>query len=176
MGAMVEQVGSEKDDYFTAKDYKAINSHSLKSVMEELTNELQAKLDRIGNGENGLVGCSWKIKRYYKIIVDSTTVRPSRGGSHLPTPESFSNPKCGLDSVKSDDTCCFRWCMRYHQSSKSKSIQTLHILKNVEDKYDYADISYPTTYNDIDKFEIRNEICMYVYGVDGENKIRRINA
>ena len=37
MGAVVEQVGSEKDDYFTTKDYKAVNSHSLKSVMEDLT-------------------------------------------------------------------------------------------------------------------------------------------
>ena len=154
MGAMVEQVGSEKDDYFTAKYYKAINSHNLKTVLEDLTNELQAKFDRIGNGEHGLVGSNWKIKRYYTIIVDSTTVRPSRGGSYLPTPESFSNPKCGLVNIKNEDSYCLRWCVRYRQSNKSKDTQKLHILKGVEDKYAYGDISYPTTYNDIDKFEI----------------------
>ena len=37
MGAMVEQVGSDKGDYFTTKDYKAINSHNLKSVLEDLS-------------------------------------------------------------------------------------------------------------------------------------------
>ena len=57
------------------------------------------------------------------------------------------------------------WCMRYHQSPKNKNDDRTCNWINVKDKYDYSEISYPTSLEDIKIFEENNKICIYVYEI-----------
>jgi len=58
--------------------------------------------------------------------------------------------------------------MKYHQSKKSKHDDRITVLKKVEDKFIYDGINYPTTFDDITKFEDLNEVSIFVYGI-GKN-------
>ena len=53
--------------------------------------------------------------------------------------------------------------MRYHQSEQIKKYDRLTVLKKLEDKYNYDNIEFPITYDDIKQFEIDNEIYKYIY-------------
>jgi hypothetical protein len=44
-------------------------------------------------------------------------------------------------------------------------------LSKVEDKYNYDGIEFPVSFNDITKFENNNQVCIFVYYLDDENKI-----
>jgi len=43
--------------------------------------------------------------------------------------------------------------------------------KKVEDKYNYDDLTYPVSYDDITKFENNNECCIFIYYINDENNI-----
>ena len=54
--------------------------------------------------------------------------------------------------------------MLYHQSEKAKNGERLTILKTIEDKYNWTDVNFPATFDDISTFETNNRICINVFG------------
>ena len=108
-----------------------------------------------------------------KIIITVYSTRRARGSSYIKTPEPYNNAKCGLINIKNEDDECFKWCMKYHQSEQVKHCDRLTVLKKVEDKYNYDNIKYPATYDDIKQFETDNEICINVYTIDVDNGLIR---
>ena len=57
--------------------------------------------------------------------------------------------------------------MRYHQTETKNSAQNISALKKVVDKYDYSDMSFPTSYEDIENFEEISQVCIFIYELDG---------
>ena len=63
--------------------------------------------------------------------------------------------------------------MRYHQTEKKKNDDRISVLSKVEDKYNYDNISFPVSYDDIKQFEINNKCCTFVYYVNDEKGITK---
>ena len=105
------------------------------------------------------------------IFVECLTTNPQRASSYIPTPEKYSNPKCGLINIKNTDQECFRWCMKYHQAGKLIHGERTTVLSKLPDKY-INNINYPTTLEDINRFEIDNEIAVFVYYISNDDFIR----
>jgi len=63
--------------------------------------------------------------------------------------------------------------MRYHQTEKKKNDDRITVLSKVEDKYNYDNISFPVSYDDIKQFEINNKCCIFVYYVNDEKGITK---
>jgi len=120
-------------------------------------------------------GSGWIIQSFDSLYVDMYETKPLRGSSYIPTPAKYSNSKFGLINIQNDDQECFRWCMRYHQSEK-KNDHRISALKKVKDKYDYGDMSFPADFESIEKFEIKNQVCIYIYSMNDENEIRLSKA
>ena len=93
-----------------------------------------------------------------------------RGSSYIPTPAKFASSNSGLINIKNSDDKCFKWCMVYHQSNKLKYSNMLSVLNKVEDKYNYEGANFPTSYEDIKKFEENNKVCVNVYATKKENE------
>ena len=68
--------------------------------------------------------------------------------------EKFSD----VDAI--EDVECFKWCIRYHRSEQGKNESRITKLSDVNDKYNYESMEYPTSYADIYNFEKINEICI----------------
>ena len=61
--------------------------------------------------------------------------------------------------------------MKYHQAGKIAHGERTTVLEKIADNYIY-NISYPTTFEDINKFEIYNHISVFVYYINDDNSIR----
>ena len=60
--------------------------------------------------------------------------------------------------------------MLYHQSTQREKPHRITALQKVEDKYDYTDMSYPTTLDDIKNFEDNNKLMINVYMLENATK------
>ena len=97
----------------------SLNSKSqVVRVVDSLIEDLLYKLEHTKHKGSG-----YSVKKIQHVFLKSYAVRPIRGSSYIPTPEKFSNPKCGLVNIKNEDQECFKWCMKYHQSPKVNLIQ-----------------------------------------------------
>ena len=71
---------------------KRITKATISKVIDELSENLAAKFDLIGDS---LEGSGWRIKRYILFAVDIFETRPVRGSSYIPTPAKYSNSQWG---------------------------------------------------------------------------------
>jgi len=93
-----------------------------------------------------------------------------RGASYIPTPEPYTNPKCGLINIQNDDDKCFYWCTKYHHTDKSKNGDRVAVLRKTPDKYNYVNVKYPSSHDDIKTFEDNNKTTVFVYYIDDEKQ------
>ena len=61
--------------------------------------------------------------------------------------------------------------MKYHQAGKIAHGERTTVLEKITDNYIY-NISYPTTFEDINKLEIDNQVSVFVYYINDDNSIR----
>ena len=68
------------------------------------------------------------------------------------------------------------YCMRYHQSPQLKHSDRISVLDKIEDKFNYGDMTFPASFEDIQKFEEDNKITINIYRMKGEIEIVRQQA
>ena len=174
---IISKPGSGDND----PDTKTIHAHTMpESVYSEegvgpliknKKNDLQKRMqDRIEHQ----AGSGWTIERIKGLFLTTYTQTPSRGSSYIPTPQTLSNSKCGLINITNNDNLCFKYCMLYHQSDKGKHGERLSVVKKVVDKYDWSNIGFPTSFEDITTFEHNNKVCVNIYGHSNEREINPI--
>ena len=77
--------------------------------------------------------------------------------------------------MKNSDQACFKWCAKYHQTVKSKNSDRLSVLSKIEDKYNYDNMPFPVSYDDIKNFEENNKVCVMVYTTSLVKQLNRSN-
>ena len=118
----------------------------IRSKKGDLAKRLQARIDH-------QMGSGWSLKQVVGLFITTYTQKPSRGSSYIPTPTALCNSKLGLVNIKNDDQECFKYCMLYHQSEKSKHSDRITVLNRVEDKYNWENVNFPASFDDITTFE-----------------------
>ena len=84
-------------------------------------------------------------------------------------PIKLKSPRKGLISIKNKDQKCFLWChARHNNPSKEHPGKINEIDKKIAKKLDYDGIEFPVQEKDFSKIEIKNNICINVFGY--ENK------
>jgi len=154
--------------YSTAFVEVSKGGNDINKIILNRSVDLSNKLDILINSK----GSGWGIKKFYWFHVQCATIKAVRGASFIPTPEPYNNPKCGLINIQNDDDKCFYWCTKYHHAGSIKHGERTSLLRKIPDKYNYVNVNYPSSHDDIKMFENNNKICVFVYYIDDENKIR----
>ena len=85
-------------------------------------------------------------------------------------PVELRSPRKGLINIKNKDQKCFLWCdVRYVNPSKEHPERIKKIDKKSAEKPDYDGIEFPEQEKDFNKIEVKNNICINVFGY--ENKL-----
>ena len=164
----MKQVSEPKIVFARTKAVSIYNIASVKPTILNLRTELEKKfLDGIDNQ----AGSNWTIGTIKNMFANTHTLKYLRGSSYLPTPERMDHPKCGLINPRNTDQRCFKYCMLYHQSPQLQNSHRITVLDKIEDKYNYGQLSYPTSLEDIRQFEEDNKITVNVFCLDSEKKL-----
>ena len=82
-------------------------------------------------------------------------------------PVNLRSPRKGLISIKNKDQKCFLWChVRHINSSKEHPERIKKTDKKIAEKLDYDGIEFPVQEKDFNKIEVKNEICINVFGYE----------
>ena len=85
-------------------------------------------------------------------------------------PVELRSPRKRLINIKNKDQKCFLWChVRHINPSKEHPERVLKIDKEITEKLDYDEIEIPVQEKDFNKIEVKNSICINVFGY--ENKL-----
>jgi hypothetical protein len=140
--------------------------------MKELILSLEDELNLKINTAIEKVKCSgWAIYRFNQMYSRLHTINTPRSGSYIKTPEKYDYPKCGLINIINEDDECFKHCTAYHQTKQEKHDNILTVLSKFNNIYNYNNISYPTSLEDVKQFEINNELCINIYTINNHNDI-----
>ena len=60
---------------------------------------------------------------------------------------------------------------KYHQTNKAKHDDRISVLSKIEDKYNYDNVTYPASADDIKEVEDNNEVAVNVYVIGDDNSI-----
>ena len=82
-------------------------------------------------------------------------------------PVELKSPRKGLINIKNKDKKCFLWCHVRHINLLNKHPE--RILKNdkkIAEELNYDGIEFPVQEKDFNKIEVKNNICINVFGYE----------
>ena len=107
-------------------------------------------------------GSGWNVESIESQYINISTYRPLSGSSYMDLPVELRSPRKGLINIKNKDKKCFLWCHVRHINPSNEHPE--RILKN--DKKNYDRIEFPVQEKDFNKIEIKNNICINVFGYE----------
>ena len=80
-------------------------------------------------------------------------------------PVELRSPRNGLINIKNKDKKCFLWChVRHINPSKEHPERILKNDKKTAEELNYDRIEFPVQEKDFTKIEVKNNICINVFG------------
>ena len=114
-------------------------------------------------------GSGWIIELIESQYINISTYRPLSGSSYMDLPVELKSPRKGLINIKNKDQKCFLWChVRHINPSKEHPERIKKTDKKIAEKLDYDGIEFPMQEKDFSKIEVKNNICINVFGYENE--------
>ena len=115
-------------------------------------------------------GSGWNAESIESQYINISTYRPLAGSSYMDLPVELKSPRKELINIKNKDQKCFLWYhVRHINPSKKHPGRIKKADKKIAEKRDYNGIEFPVQEKDFRKIEVKNNICINVFGY--ENKL-----
>ena len=141
---------------------KTVTNHIFK--LEKSSEEILYAIDVWINNGSG-----WIIELIESQYINISTYGSFSGSSCMDLPVELRNPRKGLINIEDKDEKYFLWCHVRHINLLNKHPE--EIFKNdkkIAEKLNYYGIEFPTQEKDFNKIEIKNNICINVFGYENE--------
>ena len=110
-------------------------------------------------------GSGWIIELIESQYINISTYRPLSGSSYMDLPVELRCPRKGLMNIKNKDKKCFLWChVRQINLLNKHPKRIFKNVKKIVDKLNYDGIEFPVQEKDFNKIEIKNDICINIFG------------
>ena len=86
------------DDLLVSVIPRLVTKANIQKTTNELLDVLELKLDDSIQRRSG-----WVENEIKQLYCDSFAIRPIRGASYTPTPDKYSNSRCGLINTRNTD-------------------------------------------------------------------------
>ena len=131
----------------------------------KLENSFQEILDLIDNWISE--GSGWIVESIESQYINILTYRPLSGNSYVVLPVKLRSPRKGLINIKNEDQKCFLWChVRHINPVKVHPERITRENKTLAKDLNYDGIGFPLQEKDFDKIEVKNNICINVFGYE----------
>ena len=139
---------------------KTVTNHTFK--LERSSQEILYMIDNCINEGSG-----WNIEFIESQYIHIATYRPLSGSSDIDLPVELKNSKKGLINIKSKDKKCFLQCHGGHINPSREQPERIKTTdKKIAEKHDYDETEFPVKEKDLNKIEVKNNICINVFGYE----------
>ena len=112
-------------------------------------------------------GSGWIVESIESQYINISTYRPLSGSCYISLSEELRNPRKGLINIKNKDQKCFLWChVKHINLSKGHPERIKKTDKKIAEKLDYDGIEFPVREKDFDKTQVKDNICINVFGYE----------
>ena len=114
-------------------------------------------------------GSGWNVESIESQYINISTYRPLAGSSYMDLPVELKSPRKELINIKNKDQKCFLWYhVRHINPSNEHPERIKKADKKIAEKLDYDGIEFPMQEKDFSKIEVKNNICINVFGYENE--------
>ena len=114
-------------------------------------------------------GSGWNVESIESQYINILTYRPLSGSFYMDLPVELRSPRKGLINLKNKDKKCFLWCQVKHiNPSKEHPERIKKTDIKFAEKLNYDGIELPVQEKDFNKIEVKNNICINVFGYENE--------
>ena len=111
-------------------------------------------------------GSGWIIELIEYQYINISPYRPLLGSSYMDLPVELRGIK-GLINIKNKDHKCFLWCHVRHINLSNKHPERIKKTdKKIAEELNYDGIEFPVQEKDFNKIEVKNNICINVFGYE----------
>ena len=112
-------------------------------------------------------GSGWNVESIESQYINISTYRPLSGSFYMDLPVELKSPRKGLINIKNKDQKCFLWChVRHINPSKEHPERIKKTDKKIAEELNYDGIEFPVQEKDFNKIEVKNNICINVFGYE----------
>ena len=114
-------------------------------------------------------GSGWIIELIESQYMNISTYRPLSGSSYMDLPIDFKSLRKGLTNIKNGDKKCFLWRHVIHINRLNEHPERIKKTdKKIAEELNYDGIEFPVQEKDFNKIEIKDNICINVFGYDNK--------
>ena len=158
----VGEKGEEEFPNFYSDVERVMEDTDLDELYDIATRECLEKMDRFQRKGSG-----WRFEEVVSIHINVDPFDPLRAGSYFPLPYKLANKKA-IINVQNEDNECFKWAVTsaIYQTKVHPERMTSKLRENAA-RLNWDGIKFPTTLNQISRFENQNPYSINVYGWTG---------
>ena len=152
---------------FYSGEFEIFRGTDLEGTIREMSETISERLSKM----EAAVGSGWVLLKVVNVKLHFATFKPLRGSSYVELPGWIKKKKAVVNILNKTDNECFRWCVTraLHPIGKDPNRLTKQ-LREQSKIFDWTGVNFPTTFEDISRFEKNNNISVKVLGCDEETK------
>ena len=154
---------SINEEFMNGSDTDEIIKELFKSLLQRYQENLQEKMK----------GSDFAFDRVNYLYYKFNKISISRGGSYINSPKWLKDKKSTVNQ-KNNDNNCFQYAvtLALNIDKINDNPERISKIKPFIEKYNWKDIYFPSTSKDWRKFELNNEVALYIlYVLHGTKKI-----
>ena len=159
--------GKEATHTFYSGEFEILQGTDLDNTILLMRKTISERLSKM----EAAVGSGWVLLKIVNLKLHFATFNLLRGSSFVELLSWIKNKKAVINILNKSDKKCFKWCLRraLHPIGKNQERLTkkLHEQSKI---FDWTGVNFPTTFEDISRFEKNNNVSVKVLGCDDETK------
>jgi len=137
----------------------------------DINNNLDEDFIKIIQEENEMMlkGSGFSLLSIDGVLININRYSPLGGSSYIPLPACIESKKATIN-VQNNDEKCFKYSILAKVINPINNFRVGSNYTDVENSYDFSNLNFPTTLQDVGKFEKKNPgVSVNVYGIkEGE--------
>ena len=157
--------GTEAVHTFYSGEFEIFPGTDLDTVTEEMFKKISEKFEKMETA----VGSGWALVKIQNLKLHFAEFKPLRGSSFVDLPDWVKKKKAVINILNKTDSECFKWCITRAMNPLGKSKNQNLVKKKLREQskiFDWTGVNFPTSFEDISRFEKNNCVSVKVLGCD----------
>ncbi len=159
------KTGNSMEDTFGARSKTQSITLQLGDTYDEMRDRMLEKLSEFQKNGNG-----WRLKSIHGLEISITKYDPLSGSGYSKLPPYIAKKNIVIN-MRNEDNQCFRWAVTRALNPADKNPNRItNELREQTKKYNWEDITFPTSLKKIKVWEENNNVNVNVFSYDEDER------